>query len=120
MVDNLFKRRLTTVVTERAAANLREFRRESEKALPGKVESVVLFGSRARGDARRDSDYDVAVLIRGLENRRSVDHTLADVAYRYILAGFHIRPVAVPADYLVASPRNSFSMELRRDGIVVS
>ena len=26
-----------------------------------KIERVVLFGSRARGDARSDSDYDVAV-----------------------------------------------------------
>ena len=28
---------------------------------PRKIERVVLFGSRARGDARPDSDYDVAV-----------------------------------------------------------
>jgi predicted nucleotidyltransferase len=30
---------------------------------PGKIERVVLFGSRARGDARADSDYDVAVFL---------------------------------------------------------
>ena len=28
-----------------------------------KIERVVLFGSRARGDARPDSDYDVAVFL---------------------------------------------------------
>jgi hypothetical protein len=29
-----------------------------------RLERVVLFGSRARGDARADSDYDVAVFLR--------------------------------------------------------
>jgi predicted nucleotidyltransferase len=28
-----------------------------------KIDRVVLFGSRARGDARPDSDYDVAVFL---------------------------------------------------------
>jgi predicted nucleotidyltransferase len=28
-----------------------------------RIERVVLFGSRARGDARPDSDYDIAVFI---------------------------------------------------------
>jgi predicted nucleotidyltransferase len=29
-----------------------------------RIERVVLFGSRARGDAHEDSDYDVAVFLR--------------------------------------------------------
>ena len=32
------------------------------------LERVVLFGSRARGDARPDSDYDVAVFLGTLPN----------------------------------------------------
>jgi predicted nucleotidyltransferase len=120
MLDTLTKRRLKTVVTDRAAAHLRAFRREAERALPGKIASVVLFGSRARGDARRDSDYDIAVLIRTLGDRRAIDHTLADVAYPHILAGFHIRPVAIPADFLTTSSRSSLAAALLRDGVVVS
>jgi predicted nucleotidyltransferase len=88
--------------------------------MPGKVARVVLFGSRARGDARRDSDYDVAVFVWGLNDRRPVDHALADIAYPHILKGVHIRPVAVPAEYLENSPREAFAMALARDGITVS
>ena len=33
-----------------------------------RLERVVLFGSRARGDAQPDSDYDVAVFLRGMND----------------------------------------------------
>ena len=35
------------------------------------IERVVLFGSRARGDARPESDYDVAVFLRHFHDRWS-------------------------------------------------
>ncbi len=44
--------------------------RSSLAALYGpSLDRVVLFGSRARGDARPDSDYDVAVFLRDLGDR---------------------------------------------------
>jgi predicted nucleotidyltransferase len=50
-------------------ALIREFKRRAERALPGRIERVMLYGSRARGDARDDSDWDVAIFLRG--ERRS-------------------------------------------------
>ena len=32
-------------------------------ALPGRVERIVLFGSRTRGDVHADSDWDFAVFL---------------------------------------------------------
>ena len=40
---------------------------------------MVLFGSRARGDAREDSDYDVAVFLRDLSDRWHELDRLADL-----------------------------------------
>ena len=40
---------------------------------------MVLFGSRARGDARADSDYDVAVFLRDLTDRPVELNRLADL-----------------------------------------
>ena len=42
---------------------LKRFRAELDALYGERIERVVLFGSRARGDARDDSDYDVAVFL---------------------------------------------------------
>ena len=44
-----------------------------------RLERVVLFGSRVRGDAREDSDYDVAVFLRGMGDRFAEMNLLADL-----------------------------------------
>ena len=87
--------------------------------MPDRVKDVLLFGSRARGDAKRGSDYDVAVLIDPLGNRRSINHALCDVAYDHILAGIHIRPVAFPADRQDFQNGGTFAINLDRDGISI-
>ena len=42
---------------------LTRFRAALDGLYGDRIERVVLFGSRARGDARPDSDYDVAVFL---------------------------------------------------------
>ncbi len=61
---------------------------------------AVLYGSRARGTHRPDSDADVAVLLRG-ERQRLLPTTLAmaDVAYDVLLeTGINIAPLPIWTD----------------------
>jgi predicted nucleotidyltransferase len=54
--------------------------RTSLRAIYGdRIERLVLFGSRARGDAQPDSDYDVAVFLEDLTDRWREFHRLADL-----------------------------------------
>ena len=46
---------------------LKRFRAALGEIYGDRLERVVLFGSRARGDAMEDSDYDVAVFIKELD-----------------------------------------------------
>jgi predicted nucleotidyltransferase len=47
---------------------LNRFRAALDEAYGERIERVVLFGSRARGDARPDSDYDVAIFLEDFDN----------------------------------------------------
>ncbi len=81
-----------------------------------RLERVVLFGSRARGDARDDSDYDVAVFLRDLEDRAHDMDVLAyvstDVLYD-LGAVVHAMPYRAGA-YKDSSP---LMWEIRHDGV---
>jgi predicted nucleotidyltransferase len=46
---------------------LKRFRAALDEMYGERLERVVLFGSRARGDANEDSDYDVAVFLHDLK-----------------------------------------------------
>jgi predicted nucleotidyltransferase len=72
------------------------------------VTSAKLFGSRARDDAREDSDFDIAVFLRGKRGdfvKTKLDMT--DIAYDALLEeGIHIQALPVweeellhPEDY---------------------
>lgn len=46
-------------------AILQALRRECSRLLGNQLETIILFGSHARGEARADSDIDVLIVIYG-------------------------------------------------------
>src|SRR5207247_1562686 len=62
---------MTTAAPEAIAAHplLRRLRSELERLYGDRLERVRLYGSRARGDARPDSDWDVAVILEDYDGR---------------------------------------------------
>ncbi|MFY9643269.1 MAG: nucleotidyltransferase domain-containing protein [Rhodomicrobium sp.] len=78
-------------------------------------ERVVLFGSRARGDAHPDSDYDIAIFLRDLANRdREVDR-LAELQDR-VMADTDPFIDAIPFPAGAWAERTTFMHALRREG----
>jgi predicted nucleotidyltransferase len=114
-------RTVDDILPRQAAAELRDYKRAVERALPG-VERLILFGSRARGQAHADSDYDVAVVVRDLSDRGGVRRTLSDLAYEHILNGFYIRPIPLPPGDLDTrdSRPTELAEEIIRDGAEVT
>ena len=63
---------------------LARFRAALDRIYGTQIERVVLFGSRARGDARPDSDYDVAVFLKDLPDRWQELDRLALLSVEFI------------------------------------
>jgi predicted nucleotidyltransferase len=92
------------------------FRQALTGVYGSKLERVVLFGSRARGDARPDSDYDVAVFIHDPESFGDEAWRLAEIETDILFdTGAVINAVHFRAGGW--QKRTGFMSELRRDGI---
>ncbi len=63
---------------------LSRFRSALDEMYGERIERVILFGSRARGDARESSDYDVAIFLKNLRDRWLERQRLADLRVKLI------------------------------------
>ena len=102
-------------MSEPDLALVREFKRRAEAALPGRIARVVLYGSRARNEARPDSDWDVAVFVHGKPTGNDWD-TLSDIGFDLLMErGDYIQPIAL--DVARAGEESWFIENVERDGI---
>ncbi len=98
---------------------LAKFRAALAEMYGDRLERVVLFGSRARGDAQPDSDYDLAVFLNGMNGasgRWAELHRLAALRVEFIDetgAFFDVKPYPAGA-YRERSP---LMHEIRREGL---
>jgi predicted nucleotidyltransferase len=97
---------------------LRRYKAALDATYGDQIDRVVLFGSRARGDAHAESDYDVAVFLKSLPDRwRELDR-LADLGISFLDnegAFFDTKPYPATA----YQDRTPLMREIRRDGLVV-
>lgn len=72
-------------LTERERETLLEFLEQLRDHLDGTVQEVVLFGSRARGEAQPESDMDVLVVLSeaDLATSKLVRHLAVEVWLRH-------------------------------------
>jgi len=103
-------------MTEEETAIVRRFRAAIGEIYGDRLERVVLFGSRARGDATPDSDYDIAVFIKEHGTFTFEAKQLAEVSTDILLdTGAVINAMPFPAGAHVR--RSGFMHELRTDGL---
>jgi predicted nucleotidyltransferase len=94
---------------------LKKFRAALEQLYGEQLERVVLYGSRARGDARPDSDYDVAIFLKRLNSRWDEIDKIINVTHGILVdtgALIHAMPFKAGA-YMNATPLMN---EVRREG----
>ena len=94
---------------------LRRFRAALDGLYGDRIERVVLFDSRARGDAHEESDYDIAVFLKDLTDRWREFHRLADLRTE-ILTDTGVFIEARPFRAGAYRERTLLMHEIRREG----
>lgn len=97
---------------------VKEFCTAVKKTLGNDLVSLRLFGSRARGKASRDSDIDVAVVVRR-RNRRVWDKVVDAAFYVNLKWEVYISPRVIESQAL-RDPKwrvTGFVQNLKREGI---
>jgi predicted nucleotidyltransferase len=95
---------------------LQRFKAALKDIYGDRIDRVVLFGSRARGEARPDSDYDVAVFLKELPDAWTERRRLADLRVDFLDATgafFEAQPYPMTA----WRDRTPLMHEIRRDGV---
>jgi predicted nucleotidyltransferase len=95
---------------------LKRFRAALDELYGERIERVVLFGSRARGDARPDSDYDIAVFIKNPDSLSAELHQLASISTDLLVDTGSIIS-AKPFLAGAYQEQTGFMHDLRRGGI---
>jgi uncharacterized protein len=96
---------------------LKRYRATLDEIYGQRLERVVLFGSRARGDADEESDYDVAVFLRDMPDRPAEMNRLADLATEILYdGGPFIHAMPYPAGFY-NDERMPLMCAIRAEGI---
>jgi predicted nucleotidyltransferase len=98
---------------------LTELRHELVRIMGDQLETVFLFGSQARGEARVDSDIDVLVVVRG-------DFDYGDLIERTsaVVSALSLQHDAVISRAFISKERfeqeqSPFLLNVRREGVIV-
>lgn len=96
---------------------LQRYRRALGMIYGDRLERVVLFGSRARGEATLDSDFDVAVFLRDMDDRFAEINRLADLSTEVLAeTGEFVHAMPYRSD-AYDDKRMPLMYEIRIDGI---
>jgi uncharacterized protein len=104
---------VTTVLENQVLAR---FRKALGDMYGDRLERAVLYGSRARGEAHAESDYDVAVFLHDVDDKGRDLYRLADLSTMFINeTGTFVHAMPYPAGSY--KERTPLMLGIRTDGI---
>ena len=99
---------------------LDEYRKVLNERHPGTVLRMVIYGSKARGDAREDSDLDVMVLVRN--EATDLKRPLRRIGYDLAAASWAVPSIMAytQAEWdRLKDLRSAYPESVERDGVTV-
>lgn len=105
-------------LTPAEQGSLEEFRQKVTKICQDRLQGIRLFGSRARQQGDEESDLDLLVLVKALDERTKVQ--IWDAAYEvFIATGILLSPLVLsPDQYEKLKERERLiALDIEREGV---
>ena len=83
------------------------------------IKRVILYGSHARGEATKDSDVDVLVLVDESLSPHEVEDSLSDLLYDIILEEQELVSVVAVPEERFENYNSPFMLNVKREGMAV-
>ena len=99
---------------------LEQYKHALAERFPGLVEEIILFGSKARGDAHEDSDIDLLVIIR--EGDWRLKRKVGEVGHDFAIGAYVAPSIFVytrPEIHGMKEYDSSFLENIYKEGIFV-
>lgn len=106
-------------MTEKIATLLAELRKGLERLYGERLVKVILFGSRARGDADPDSDIDVLVVLKGNVSPWPEIERTGDLAADILLEQGELVAFVFMSEEEFLKDRTPLLLNVRREGVPV-
>ena len=99
---------------------LRDLKKKLQSVLGNRLSRIILFGSKARGDADAESDIDVAILVSKLDRdlKRIILDSVAEIELRYLKV---ISSFVLSLDEFnrLRKRERRIAMDIEKDGIKI-
>lgn len=77
---------MDTALSSEETSALKELKVALTELVGDRLVKLVLYGSKARGDYDRESDTDIAIVVRGLTRdlKRDIIDKIVDIEFKYV------------------------------------
>ncbi|MFQ6052372.1 MAG: nucleotidyltransferase domain-containing protein [Candidatus Hydrothermarchaeota archaeon] len=82
-----------------------------------KIKQVILYGSHVRGEATRDSDVDILVLVDESLNPFEVRKSLSDLLFDILLEERELVSVIALPEHFFETYNSSFILNVKKEGV---
>ncbi len=106
-------------LTKKGYRDLMSFKGAVHQRFGSQFKSLILFGSRARLEARKNSDFDVAVIMDNNTVGTEADRLLSKLAYPYLLKGTHITAMSMREDLKKQSESSFLAHSILHEGLEI-